>query len=476
MRNKLILILSLCFIYPDQNTVMNGDVNYYFMTRLSNNNLVNIPFRLLNLNIYHQNNNIDVNGNFSIEYRPITDTDFMDDSNSNDINLNIRELYINYLFDKGEISIGKKIFTWGNADENCPIDNLNPYDYYYLLQGPSDRKLGIYSLSFDFYFKNDFRLIGVFSPMHNASRIPLDDPSYSIGFEIPEDIIHPSSNNTVLLNDRPFELALSLQKSFNRSDFSISYLNAYDRVFSLSAFNIWTNNWNTNTQIAPLFSYRSNKAVNIGGVLLFDDFTIRFDKTYFTSKDEMNEEYLINVPVPEEYSNLTKIETSVLVNEKANYTQQTLQLEIPLPSDYQLNLQYFENKITHYENVQTNGDFVCEDISITNVDFDCSTFPSKDNVILGLGAPFALLSSELGLITLEKSFIDNELNLTINSVYDLDKGKGSMLTLEISYELMDNFEWTTGASKITGDDSITGYTFNSMEDLSHFRTELKYSF
>ena len=68
MKNKLFCLILLCVLTANQNTVVNGDVNYYFMTRLSNNNLVNIPFRLLNINVYHQNNNIDLNGAFSIEY------------------------------------------------------------------------------------------------------------------------------------------------------------------------------------------------------------------------------------------------------------------------------------------------------------------------------------------------------------------------------------------------------------------------
>ena len=51
------------------------------MNRLSDNKLINIPFRMLNLNILHQNNNFDVNGNIALEYRNRKDTDFMELNN-----------------------------------------------------------------------------------------------------------------------------------------------------------------------------------------------------------------------------------------------------------------------------------------------------------------------------------------------------------------------------------------------------------
>ena len=135
-------------------TVVTGDASFYYMNRLSDNKLINIPFRMLNLNILHQNNNFDVNGNIALEYRNRKDTDFMESSDPIDINTVLRELYLTYYLDNGEISVGKKIYTWGNVDENSPIDILNAYDNYYLLHGPSERKLGSYSMSVEYYIND----------------------------------------------------------------------------------------------------------------------------------------------------------------------------------------------------------------------------------------------------------------------------------------------------------------------------------
>ena len=30
------------------------------------------------------------------------------------------------------ISVGKQIHTWGSVDQNSPLDNASPYDYYYI--------------------------------------------------------------------------------------------------------------------------------------------------------------------------------------------------------------------------------------------------------------------------------------------------------------------------------------------------------
>ena len=90
------------------NTVVTGDASFYYMNRLSDNSLVNIPFRMLNLNILHQNNNFDVNGNIALEYRNRKDTDFMESSDPVDINTVLRELYLTYYLENIEVSVGKK--------------------------------------------------------------------------------------------------------------------------------------------------------------------------------------------------------------------------------------------------------------------------------------------------------------------------------------------------------------------------------
>jgi len=504
---KLIILLFMCGLFAKSNTTVNGNVNYYFMTRLSNSEIINIPFRLLNINVYHQRENIDVNGTFSIEYRPRIDSDFIEGSDPSDFNLLIRELYLTYYLNNLELSLGKKIYTWGNVDDNSPIDNLNPYDYYYLLQGTSERKLGIYSISFDWYLdetkegaENDFRLTGFFSPLHNTSRFPIDDPYYPMGLEIPEDIVPPSSKTTAINEKRPFESGLTINKSFINTDFSISYINSFDRIFNVSGFNIFQNNFGSVTSIQPLYSYRRTEGLNFGGVILLDDFTIRFDKTFFNSKD-INNDLSFLESIESINQTTPSLEYSLLLNEKIRYAQDIIQIELPLPNDYQVNFQYFKHKTIRYQNVITEGGFDCQNISITNVSFDCDLLPSKENYIIGMGAPFSLLSHNLFVIGLEKTLLDNSLKLTFNAAHDLkfkdqflevlffvktpiskideyvDDNGGTMYSMEAEYEVNDNFEFLIGFTKIIGNSSLgDSYRFNGMESFSHLRTEINYKF
>ena len=141
----LFIILFITKSFASMNTVVKGDISFYYMQRLSNQSLVNIPFRMLNLDVMHQNNNFDVNGKFALEYKNRKDVDFMESSNPVDINTVLRELYMTYYLDNGEISIGKKIYNWGNVDENSPIDNASPIDYNYLFFEGKQKKLAKFS-------------------------------------------------------------------------------------------------------------------------------------------------------------------------------------------------------------------------------------------------------------------------------------------------------------------------------------------
>ena len=138
MKIKLLVLLLSIGTLLSSSTNISGQVEYFYMLRLENSKLVNIPFRLLDFDIQHQvSDNFNVFGNIGIEYRNRRDTDFMTDSSLEDFLLDLRELYMSYYFNNSEVRIGKQIHGWGSVDENSPIDNLNGYDYYYLLLGGS---------------------------------------------------------------------------------------------------------------------------------------------------------------------------------------------------------------------------------------------------------------------------------------------------------------------------------------------------
>lgn len=221
LKNKLIIIsvIFFCGLYAQNQTILNGSVEYFYMNRLSNSSIINIPFRVLDINAYHKTDNLDVIANLSLEYRGRKDTDFIVDTDLEDFSMDIRELYLAYYLKNGEIRIGKQVHSWGNVDENSPIDNLNGYDYYYLLLGGAEKKLGCYSMGLDYYFlaESNLKFSFVFSPLHNTSRVPINDPDYPLGITSGLSL----SPETIVLNDNnPYETAFNFRYSFNFGDIS----------------------------------------------------------------------------------------------------------------------------------------------------------------------------------------------------------------------------------------------------------------
>ena len=271
IRNKYLLGLML-FVSTTiaSSTDVSGQVEYFYMQRLENAQLANIPFRLLDLNVQHQvSDNFNILGNVGIEYRNRRDTDFMTDSNLEDFLIDIRALYMSMYIGSAEIRIGKQIHSWGSVDENSPIDNLNAYDYYYLLLGGAEKKLGAYSLAYDNYFNDKSKVSFVYSPMHNTSRIPINDPDYPIG--LPEGS-SPSEETLLFKDKRPDEFSLNFTYSFDFMDISISSLNMYDRIFNVSGINIYANREAGALDpdlfsVTPRYSYRNTNVLNFGTVL-----------------------------------------------------------------------------------------------------------------------------------------------------------------------------------------------------------------
>jgi hypothetical protein len=517
MKLRLMILTFLCVLSANQNTNVSGNIEYYFMSKLSDSEITNIPFRLLNLKVYHQRDNLDVNGEFAIEYRPRLDTDFTFDSNPTDFNPVLRELFITYYLDNGEFSFGKKKYTWGSADENSPIDNLSPYDYYYLLNGSQERKLGIYSASFDFYFNNewknifplifvnlfpplaflidgDFKISGMISPLHNTSRFPVDDPDYPLGLPV-----SPSKGQFIPINN-PYEVAFYIQKSLQNFDFSFSHFRGYDRVFNVTGFALYKyGNIGINPQTELKYSYRLTEANNLGFVALFNDFTVRSDITLFRSFDRndinsfLDAPYSIDVQAGTDNYNIitaadeecgktndngviTYIDCIYPFKEDAKYIQGTFQVELPLPNDYLINLQYFKYDVKEYRNLLTEYDLP-DNVQLPNVQIDLESADNEDLFLPGLGAPYSILSKKLTFIIIEKYFPDNDLKLSFTTVYDLDEGSGHLFAFETEYNFGNGLETVIGFNKINGDSSQDDlYTFNAMEDFSSFRTQLTYNF
>ena len=90
-----------------------------------------------------------------------------------------------------------------------------------------------------------------------------------------------------------------------------------------------------------------------------------------------------------------------------------------------------------------------------------------------------------GFFTLTKNTIQNQFDIQLTSMLDIAKHHqiegiaGSLFELKLTYALKQNIQLVSAITKINGNKNHPdglNYQFNSMENFSHLRFELKYYF
>ena len=114
---KYIFLLTIKFISAQFN--YSGEINPYVMNRTSNKTQINLPYRIISLDLGYTIGNLDIKTVSALEHR----------NNPSEWEYDIRELYLAYYPSWGEVKVGKQIHAWGAADGNNPPDNINAYDY-----------------------------------------------------------------------------------------------------------------------------------------------------------------------------------------------------------------------------------------------------------------------------------------------------------------------------------------------------------
>ena len=103
----------------------------------------------------------------------------------------------------------------------------------------------------------------------------------------------------------------------------------------------------------------------------------------------------------------------------------------------------------------------------------------------GLGVPIAILTNKAIFLTLDKNMLDKLFNIKLTSMMDIAKYpgingiSGSLVELKLIYAFNQNIHLISAITEINGSSNHpdgNNYQFNSMEDFSHIRFELKYFF
>ena len=475
--NKLILSSLLLLITTSKSETINtykGYVDFYYISRLSDQSIINLPYRIFSLNVDHQNGDLMLRSTIALEHKLRKDTYFLSNNSPTDFELDMRELYLQMFTSWGEIRLGKIIHTWGNADENSPVDIASPFDYYYTFDSGIDKKLAIFSSAIDVYMEN-MKLGLIFSPLHNTHRTPQNDDEFPI--KLP---VSPSEDQIMKIDGLPYELGTYINRSFSFGDISLNYFTGYDRLFNLSGVNGFGHGPSlSNPYIDVVYGYRKTNMTGLGSTIFFGDLELRGDVAVFNTEDENNSISRTSPYLPEFYDSL---HYSYPLNEKARYFQTTVQLEAELPFDIKFVGQFFNYDTLDYSSDSLPLD---EDVSIPNLEISVDELDPKNIFTPGYGSSLAIMTKKALILSLEKKFFDDQLILTASSILDIDNtdydgtSPGYILSFGAAYTIIDNLELTVGYTNIKGDkDHPLGknYRLYIMEDFSHIRADLKYSF
>ena len=475
--NKLVVSSLLLLITTTKSETINtykGYVDFYYISRISDQSIINLPYRIFSLNVDHQNGDLMLRSTIALEHKLRKDTYFLSNNSPTDFELDMRELYLQMFTSWGEIRLGKIIHTWGNADENSPVDIASPFDYYYTFDSGIDKKLAIFSSAIDMYMEN-MKLGLIFSPLHNTHRTPQNDDEFPI--KLP---VSPSEDQIMKIDGLPYELGVYINRSFSFGDISLNYFTGYDRLFNLSGVNGFGHGPSlSNPYIDVVYGYRKTNMTGLGSTIFFGDVELRGDVAVFNTEDENNSISRTSPYLPEFYDSL---HYSYPLNEKARYFQTTVQLEAELPFDIKFVGQFFNYDTLDYSSDSLPLD---EDVSIPNLEISVDELDPKNIFTPGYGSSLAIMTKKALILSLEKKFFDDQLILKASSIFDIDNTDydgtypGSILSFEAAYTIIDNLELTIGYTNIKGDkDHPLGenYRLYIMEDFSHIRADLKYSF
>ena len=482
---KIILIFSFSLLISSESDLeISGYINYAYLSKLPNNSflefdnsIINIPYRLTSINISHQKHNISLFANVALEYQLRDDNYFLESKNPQDFLFDLRELYTTYIHNIYEFRIGKQIHSWGNVDNNSPLDNASAIDYYYIFSPGKERKIATFSAALDLYLGN-LKLQTIISPLHNTNRLPIGDDDFPI--ELP---LIPEKSNMMPIKDLGLESGLYATYPFNFGEFALSYFSGYDRIFNLSGVNVYGKGSDLSfTNIDILYGYRKTKTLGFGGVLLHSLFNIRFDIGNFSTQD-MNDstDFIIreSTNTPTFYDSL---HFAYPLKEKSNYIQKTFQIESELPFNINLIAQYFTHDTLSYSSDSLPID---QEISIPNLEINPEEMTPSNFFTPGLGVPLAFITNKAILISLDKNFLDNELKLSFSTMFDIKTYNkksniyGSLNELKVEYDVVQDLIFLLGITKINGSKNHPdgkNYRFNKMEEFSHLRFELKYFF
>ena len=431
MKN-ILLILSSSLSFMNAQFNYSGEINPLVMTRTSDQSQINLPFRLLSLDVGYTMGAIDIKTVSSVEHRYDKSESVYD----------LREVYLAYYPDWGEVKIGKQIHAWGAADGNNPTDNLNPYDYYHFFQPGTGRKIGTMSMATKLYFGN-YQIEGVFIPKYETNRMPFGEKDFPLVIVEEPKIDYPV--------DDELEFGIRIQTTVGESDFGLSIFSGNDRTPSVLTVTP-TMDKSGQRRIIPQLGYRATTVWGLDFVTFSGDFTVRGEGAIFQTRTPLLKLNLFKIS-----DNLYEFQQEVV------YSQYVLQVEYTTEADIIISAQFIGSNV-----MKENYDWY-HSLSRELVDFPVGEFHA------GMGTPFALFAEKAILINSSTIIMDDRLEIKGTAMVNLDE-TGYMINTSLGYSPWINWKFEMGLLHFIGDKNDEENAFSLMEDFSHLKTAVFYNF
>jgi len=406
---------------------VSGEINPYVMTRTTNSSQINLPFRLLSLDMGYSFEQFDLKTNSAIEHRIKTNKSQYD----------LRELYFAFYPEWGEVKLGKQIHSWGAADAINPTNNLNPYDYYYMFKVGAGTKVGVLSLS-STYYSDSFQIEIIVNPYFNKNRIPYDEDDFPLAPENEPEVRYVPEDEV--------EVGLRLQTTFNSSDISISFFSGNDRAPSLFTSIIPE----PYSDISMNFGYRKTTMLGSDFVTFVGDFTVRAEGAIYNTKTPSIKDTGLG-------NNYFELREDVL------YSQYVLQLEYTTQNDLMLSGQFIGNSIITEDRkwLKSGNEILSSSMIIPEFS-------------PGMGTPFAMFSDKALLISSSGVLMDDQIDIQGSVMLNLENS-GSFLSFGVGYSPVLNWKLEMATTQFSGNGKLQD-PFTLMEEFSHVRIGLLYNF
>ena len=425
--HKIIFTLFLiCTAHAQMN--ISGELNPYVMTRTADQSQINLPFRLLSLDFGFSFESFDFKTVTGVEQRYST----------REHSIELREAYVAFYPNWGEVKIGKQIHSWGAADAINPTDNLNPYDYYYMFKAGTGKKIGKLSLASTVYREN-YQVELIVSPYFTPNRIPYGEKDFPLALDKKPLIKYPVKNE--------LELGVRFQTSLAGGDISLSYFKGSDRMPSVqSAYLPITSNMVRNFDLG----YRKTTVLGSDFVTFLGDFTIRAEGALYNTQSA-------SIDRPPNSDGYLEIIQDVI------NSQYVIQLEYTTATDIMVSGQFIGSNTFN----EKNQWFMPKSPS-ANIEFPVLPFNP------GMGTPFAMFTNQAVLISSSGVMMDDQLELIGSSMINLNES-GLMLSIALGYSPWLNWKFELGTTQFNGSDSPEN-PFTLMQDFNHVRMGILYNF